>query len=130
MKVIIAGSRSVTPSEFASAMSKSKLIVLADEIVTGKAPGVDTFGELYGLFFGIPIKEFPADWENTNVPDAFVKKRKDGSKYNVKAGFMRNTEMARYADALVLIWKNKSNGSKDMLDKAKEFGLKIEVIEV
>lgn len=130
MKIIIAGSRSVTPEEFVEAIEKSNLVTLATEIVTGKASGVDTYGELYGRLLGLPIVEFPADWDNVGVPEAFVRKRKDGSKYNTKAGFIRNTEMARYADGLVLIWKNNSNGSRDMLDKAKEFSLKIEVIEV
>ena len=69
------------------------------EIVSGLAKGPDSFGKQWGEANGIPVKEFPADW----------------NKLGKKAGFARNFEMARYADELVAFWDGKSRGTKHMI---------------
>ena len=54
-----------------------------------------------------------------------------GAKYNAKAGFDRNEDMAVYASqcpdggALVLIWNGHSSGSGDMKIRANKHGLLI-----
>jgi len=61
---------------------------------------------------GYPIKQFPADW----------------NKYGKSAGYKRNEEMAKYADALIAFWDGKSKGTKHMIDLAKRYGLKVKVV--
>lgn len=100
MKVIIAGSRSITAFDFVRAcIEQSKFQI--DEIVSGKAEGVDKLGELYGSYRGIPICSFPADWKL----------------YGKAAGVIRNYHMAEYADAAIVIWDGKSKGAKHMADQ-------------
>ena len=61
MKTIIAGSRSITEfNHVFTAIKKSGFNIT--EIVSGTAKGVDGLGELYGKNFNIPVKQFPADW--------------------------------------------------------------------
>lgn len=114
MKVIIAGSREVEDYE-----EVCKAILLADfditEVVSGKALGVDTLGERYAKEFGIPIKEFPANWK----PSPGV--------YNKAAGIQRNIQMGDYADGLIAIWNGKSRGTKQMINYATKKGLKVYV---
>lgn len=111
-KVIIAGSRSITTQAIVSnainaAFNKWmtddqenwKKYVLP-EIVSGGAYGVDWLGEKYAKKCGFPCKVFPADW-NT---------------YGKRAGFLRNQQMAEYADALVAVWDGQSKGTKHMID--------------
>lgn len=62
------------------------------EIVSGKAKGADTLGEKYAKEKGIPLVEFPAEWD----------------KYGKKAGYLRNSEMGKYCDTGILF----TNGSK------------------
>lgn len=57
-------------------------------VVSGKARGADTLGEQYAKEHGYSIQYFPADWE----------------RYGKAAGYLRNTEMAKNADALVAFW--------------------------
>jgi hypothetical protein len=66
MKIIVAGTRFFNDYNFL----KKKLdyyfknLSLEDiEIVSGKAKGADTLGELYANENNIKIIEFPADWE-------------------------------------------------------------------
>ena len=86
MKVIIAGSRTITDHMFAEdAMGAFiKEHGKITEIVSGGARGADQLGEELAHFYMIPLKRFPADW------DAHGK----------AAGPIRNRQMAEYADGL------------------------------
>lgn len=107
MKVIIAGSRSITDySVVAEAVEKSGFEIT--EVVSGCAGGVDRLGEKWAKNHKIPIKKFPAQW----------------SKYGKSAGYVRNGAMARYADALIAVWDGVSRGTKHMMDLAKKEGVK------
>lgn len=65
-----------------------------------------------GCVTGYNIKQFPADW------DTFGK----------GAGYIRNKEMAGYADTCVCFWDGKSKGTKHMIDLAKKNGLPLRII--
>ncbi len=108
MKVIIAGGRNITdPSLLTAAVHDSEFEIT--EIVEGGAKGVDDMAFNFASHRGVSCKTFPADWK----------------KHGSKAVPIRNTEMAAYADALILIWDGKSRGSADMLRKAQARSLKI-----
>jgi len=111
-KVIIAGGRHFkdysTLCKVCDHMLKNKSII---EIVSGKAKGADTLGEQYAKERGYKIKEFPANWELGKA-----------------AGYIRNKDMAYYADALIAFWDKNSKGTKHMIDLAKEKNLKIKIV--
>lgn len=110
MKTIIAGSRDLTNRERVFEMlDNHDRSVPITEVVSGGARGIDSLGELWGNFIKkVPIKRFPAYW----------------NLHGKAAGFIRNQEMADYADALVAIWDGKSRGTQDMVKRATEAGLK------
>jgi len=105
MKVIVAGSREgfVARNVF-EAIEESTFKIT--ELVSGTAKGVDKDGEYYARVNNIPVKQFPANW------DAFGK----------KAGYLRNKEMADYADALVAVWDGESRGTKNMIRTMEALG--------
>ncbi len=109
MKVIIAGSRSWDNYK----RLKEELDAFPHpitEVVSGKCPtGADIMGELWAQEKGIPVKAFPADW----------------SAHGKTAGPIRNRQMAKYADALVLFWNGTSKGSANMLQEAIREALRI-----
>jgi hypothetical protein len=49
----------------------------------------------------------------------------DWDKLGKRAGVLRNEDMAKKADALVLIWDGESRGSANMLETARRYHLKI-----
>jgi len=88
VKTIIAGSRNIVEYKaLLDAVEASGFEIT--EVVSGGARGVGALGERYANEKSIPLKIFPADWES----------------YGRKAGIMRNTEMAHYADALIAVWR-------------------------
>lgn len=116
MKLIIAGGRGINEIRHVyDAMDKffpsDFLPSTFSEIVSGCAYGADALGERFAAVQSIPIKRFPADWDRHGKP----------------AGFIRNKEMAEYADALLLLWDGKSKGSENMLLEAARRGLRIYV---
>jgi len=124
MRTIIAGSRTITDyTTVLQAIRNSGFEIT--EIVSGKADGVDTLGEQYAKEHGIPVKEFPAKWNDLEVEGAVIK-IKFGRKYNANAGFMRNEDMAKYADALIAITTG-SRGTANMIMHANNNRLKIYV---
>lgn len=112
MKVIIAGSREgVTQEDVDVAVIMSGWDNQITEVVSGRARGADRFGEIWAGRRGIPIKQFPANW----------------NKHGKAAGAIRNQQMAEYGDALVAIWDGKSRGTKIMIDMAEKRGIKVYV---
>jgi glycerophosphoryl diester phosphodiesterase len=81
--------------------------------VSGKARGADSLGETWGNEKNVPIKSFPANWDL----------------YGKRAGYLRNTEMADYADGLIAFWDGESKGTKHMIDTANNKGLEVHIIK-
>ena len=134
MKLIIAGSRSITDYE-----TVRQAVILSGfwskyghniEVVSGCANGVDKLGELFAENNGLVIHRFPADWDNITVEYARVKTNKLGKEYNAAAGAMRNIKMGNFADGLLAIWDGKSRGTKQMIEYAKSKGLEIYVHKI
>ncbi len=111
MKTIIAGSRSITNYPLIET-GMNEVPWTITEVVSGTASGVDTLGERWGREHAIPIRQFPADWKT----------------YGKRAGFLRNQQMAMYADALVAFHDGKSRGTANMIALAKTFGLKVHTV--
>ena len=113
MKVIIAGVRTFDDYDLLCRRCDNILSSQNEiEIVTGAAKGADKLGERYAKEKGYPIKLFPADWD----------------KYGSSAGPIRNKQMAEYADALIAFWDGKSKGTKNMIELANKYALKIRII--
>ena len=101
MKIIIAGSRVIPNREFVwDDLLKRMPYHLVTEIVSGMVRGADLIGYEFAKHCGIPTACFPADWD----------------KHGKSAGYVRNKEMADYADELIAYWDGKSNGTKNMID--------------
>lgn len=115
-RVIVAGSRTICNQTFVFnhldrlLVNKQKYDRL--QIVSGTARGVDKIGEAFAQARGYECVRFPADWE----------------KYGKRAGYLRNQQMAEYADALVAFWDGKSPGTKHMIEIAKKYHLAVRVV--
>ena len=111
-KVIIAGSRDFADYALLCSFADEVLADAEDiEIVSGGARGADGLGERYARERGYALKVFPAEWK----------------KWGRAAGPIRNGQMAGYADALIAFWDGQSSGTRDMIRKAEERGLRVKV---
>lgn len=115
-RVIIAGSRSFRDYE----LLKAKCDAILDRkgrtheivIVSGTARGTDKLGERYAREHGYQSRQFPANWAS----------------FGKVAGIVRNSDMARNADALIAFWDGKSPGTRNMIENARRLGLPVRVI--
>jgi hypothetical protein len=104
MKIIIAGSRSITDFEIVKkAINKSGWKDLITEVVSGDCSGVDKLGEKWALANNKSVTKFKAKWDE----------------HGRAAGPIRNGHMAEYAEALICIWDGSSSGSKNMIQQMK-----------
>lgn len=111
-KLIIAGSRTLkfSTSFVNEIITNTNLIpeeAEAMEVVSGGANGIDKCGESWAKEFDCEIRRFLPDYEKF-IGSVAPKKR--------------NTQMAEYADALLLIWDGSSRGSLDMKTKMQQQG--------
>jgi hypothetical protein len=104
MKTIIAGGRRYIPCAQDYATLDSLDITT---VVSGGASGADQLGEEWAATRGVPLMRFVAEWD----------------KYGKAAGPIRNREMAKYAEAVVLF--RGGAGTKNMKQEALKAGLKI-----
>lgn len=116
MRTIIAGSRDITePAIVSRAMAQAALRGIVPTIVLcGCARGVDTLGRDWAEDRDIPVHLHPAEWT------------RDG-RFDPGAGYRRNVQMARHAEALVAIWNGKSRGTLHMIRTAREKGMLVHV---
>lgn len=113
MKVIVAGSRDFNDYGLLEARLNHYFANLQHiTIVSGAARGADQLGERYAEAYGHDISSHPADWDQ----------------HGKSAGYIRNEEMAKEADALVAFWDGNSRGTKHMIDLAKKYNLKLRVV--
>lgn len=116
-RIIIAGGRDFTDR----ALVEKCLIEWAESlqlepeeitVVSGGAPGADTLGESLAREFCCNLCIYPANWD----------------KFGRGAGHVRNSLMANNAEYLLAFWNGKSPGTKSMIEKAQNNGLKVTVI--
>jgi hypothetical protein len=113
-RVIVAGGRDLYDYQLVWS-TLNKLLVNKSNvvIVSGMALGADSLGEKYAKSKGIVISYFPALW----------------GQHGKMAGFIRNEEMAKSADACVCFWDGKSTGTKHMIETAENMNLSLRVIK-
>lgn len=113
-RVIIAGGRDFADYELLSKTMDEYLPEITDDIsiVCGQACGADTLGEQYAKEHGYNVQYFPVEWKQ----------------YCKAAGYIRNTEMAKNADALVAFWDGASLGTKHMIATAERLHLDVKVV--
>lgn len=118
MHIIIAGCRNFNDY---SVVEKEVMELIGNfigkieiEIISGGATGADALGERFAKEHNLSLKVVPADWKT----------------YGRSAGPRRNEQMARMAGTLIAFWDGKSRGTKNMIDTAKRFGLRVKVVTI
>jgi predicted Rossmann fold nucleotide-binding protein DprA/Smf involved in DNA uptake len=109
MKVIVAGSRSITDYvvvEEAIIASEYAITLL----ISGGADGVDGLGVEWAKLHGVPYIQKNAVWRSST------------GAYLPEAGKERNRLMAKAADACVAVWDGRSPGTSNMIAEMKILG--------
>ncbi len=106
MKLIIAGSRDLNRYDLVERFAKK----INDKygvthVISGRAHGIDMLGEFWATEKGKAIIEMPANWS-----------------LGPKAGPLRNVEMLKQADIILVIMHANSKGSTHMATIAKASG--------
>lgn len=115
-KLIIAGGRDFHDYNRLAVVFQNGLIGPLKQyrvsVVSGMARGADILGRDYAAAIGCPVYEFPADWDT----------------HGKRAGFLRNQEMADFADGLLAFWDGKSRGTADMIGRMRRLGKPVKIV--
>ncbi|SFJ63090.1 Protein of unknown function [Paenibacillus sp. UNC496MF] len=88
-------------------------------IVSGAARGADSLGEDYAKERGLPIDQFPADWNPLHLK----------GKLDRSAGYRRNEQMAKVSQGCVCFWDGTSRGTEHMINLANKYKLQTRVVK-
>jgi hypothetical protein len=114
MKLVVFGSRTIEADrgiiELGAAVG-SRLSSIT-EVVSGKAIGADTIGEIWAKTHNIPIAEYPP-----NKKHGFL-----------AALFIRNDKMAEYCDIGIALWDGQSNGTRHMMKCMQKYGKPFDIV--
>ena len=108
MKVIVAGTRTIVDFELLKQAIQESGFELS-QIISGGARGADALGERYAQENNVPCRVMSANWDQ----------------YGKAAGYIRNEDMAKVADALIVLWDGKSKGTRNMISIAQRYNLKV-----
>ncbi len=101
---IIAGSRDATYEQTMAVIESCPFKDAITAVISGKCKGADTNGEFWAVIRNVMVLNFPADW----------------NKHGKAAGPIRNSEMAKEANAAIIVPRSDGtygNGSLDMMKK-------------
>jgi hypothetical protein len=114
VKVIVAGGREFKDAEMLKeVIDKYQAEKGNIEIVSGMAKGADKLGWWYAKHYGTGLAEFPADW----------------NRLGRRAGYLRNEQMAKYADECIAFWDGESRGTMHMINIMEKMGKPVLVIK-
>ena len=130
MKVLVTGSRSNNLWGF---IFDTLDVINEDkgpftEIIVGDATGVDHWAMEWAKERGIPFRVFEADWDDLSHEDAVIRQRKDGSKYDAKAGPRRNQAMVDEKPDLGVVFSG-GVGTRDCFSRIRKAGIKYVEVE-
>lgn len=83
-------------------------------IISGTARGADRLGEKYAQEHGYKIEQVPAQW----------------AKYHQGAGPIRNKQMVKTADAVLVFWDNASTGTRNIIECARAENIPCKIVNV
>lgn len=116
-RLVVAGSRNFNDYSLLCTTLNEVVGELKSEynvtIVSGTANGADKLGEKYAEKHGLKIERHPANW----------------GRYGRGAGPIRNAEMVKESDGVVVFWNGESSGAKNIIDCAKAENLLIKVVK-
>jgi hypothetical protein len=135
MITIICGDRNcIDYTILEKAIDRSGFIIT--ETYSGHAKGSDALGEMWAKANNVPVKLFPAKWNEIKSKNAVIKTRinpwtKKQEKYNVNAGRQRNQEMIDAGAECVIALQpyGETSGTQHTIKLAHKKGIPVYVLE-
>lgn len=95
-------------------------------LIEGGAPGADQLARLWRAARRVAGETVEADWTDLSHPDAVIRTRRDGTRYDALAGHRRNQRMLDEGDPEGLIAFPGGIGTADMVERAeKKAGVRV-----
>ena len=116
-RVIIAGCRDFTDYDLlcqkCDRMLSEKVKTHKVIVVSGHEKGADALGERYAKERKFGIEKYPADRSRGRL-----------------SGTIRNEQMAKVADALIVFWDGRFHETRNMIDFANLKGIPVKVVRI
>lgn len=109
MRVAVIGSRGLIVNDLGKYLPEG-----TTEIVSGGARGIDQCAREYAITHGIKLTEFLPEY----------------NKFGRSAPLKRNITIIQNSDMVIAFWDGRSHGTKFVIDKCRELGVKLVVVKL
>lgn len=109
MRVAVIGSRGLIVNDLGKYLPEG-----TTEIVSGGARGIDQCAREYAVTHGIKLTEFLPEYD----------------KFGRSAPLERNITIIQNSDMVIAFWDGSSHGTKSVIDKCGEMGVKLIVVKL
>lgn len=127
MRVLVCGGRNFrSPAQVFRALDDLHSAHRFTALIQGGATGADKFAKEWASAKPeIQRFECKAKWDDLSHPDAVIKTRRDGTKYDALAGHRRNARMLEWKPDLVVAFAG-GTGTANMIEQAEAAGVRVQ----
>lgn len=119
MRLLVCGGRDFADADWlAEVLAELHWRETITLLIHGASRGADMLADAWGRDNKILIRPFPAKWDDLSHPDAVIKTRRDGTKYDAKAGHRRNQQMLDEGRPHLVVAFPGGTGTDDMMRRA------------
>ena len=130
MKILVCGGRNFSDyNQMTRVMSAAVERLGMTVVIHGAMSGADNMAGRWARSAGLIEDPYPAEWDDISAPGAVVRTRRDGTKYNAKAGPMRNQRMLDIGKPDCVIAFHGGDGTADMKARADKAGIPVHEIK-
>lgn len=113
MRVLVCGGREFDDWALMNRVLARHFGHIVPTIIEGGATGADFLARVYAKYYNLPHEQFPTDWKT----------------HGKAAGAIRNQQMLDQGKPDVVVAFPGSNGTADMVRRAKNAGIKVYEVE-
>ena len=119
--VVVTGGRNFSDESLVRwALDSLHLTFTIRLLIHGDATGADRLCASWATSNDVACRPMPANWSDVSVPDAVIRYRRNGTPYNVLAGFQRNQEMIDIAGPNYAVAFPGGKGTDDMCKRINQ----------
>ena len=94
-------------------------------LIHGAATGADAIAREWAKVRKVEDDPYPALWTWLEAPNAVIKRRADGTAYNVNAGPDRNAKMLAVGKPDAVVAFPGGRGTNGMIEKSRQAGVRV-----
>lgn len=126
LRIVVTGGRNYTDKfQVARSLEAVRQKHGISVLIQGEACGADALCKEWAEGNGVEVLPYPAKWSDLSHSDALIRKRRDGTQYDARAGGRRNQQMIDEGKPDAAVAFKGGSGTADMCRRLRQAGVPV-----